>query len=182
MINIYKLKLTGLQQEILRFLFVKAGKAFNARQIARGLEVSQPAISKALPFLVKEGYLKVAKDKESGRLSIELERGNPLVAGLKRAENLKMIYECGLAGFLDETFPGTVIILFGSYASGEDIWRSDVDIAVIGAKERRLDLERFEKALEKEVILQFYPSFREIHRNLRHSILNGITLKGVVEL
>lgn len=106
MVNIYKLKLTVLQQEILRFLFVKAGKAFNARQLARGLEVSQPAISKALPFLEKLEYVKVAKDKESKRLSIELDRDNPLLMGLKRAENLRMVYESGLAEFLHDSFPG----------------------------------------------------------------------------
>ena len=44
MINIYKLKLTNLQQEILRLLFVRAEKSMNQRQIAKVLGVSPPAV------------------------------------------------------------------------------------------------------------------------------------------
>ena len=182
MVNIYKLKLTLLQQEILRFLFIKSGMSFNARRLARQLEVSQPAISKALPFLKKNKLVMVKKDKESKRLSIELNRANPLVIGLKRAENLKMIYESGLVDFLSEEFPGCTIILFGSYSLGEDTTNSDIDIAAIGTKEKELDLEKFEKALKKKIIIQFYSNFKEIHKNLKENLFNGILLKGGIEL
>ena len=182
MVNIYKLKLTILQQEILRFLFVNAGMTFNARALARELEVSQPAISKSLPAIEKISYIKVKKDKRSKRLSIELNRDNPLVTGLKRSENLKMFYESGLAGYLSDRFPGCTIILFGSYSIGEDIIRSDVDVAVIGAKEKELEMERFENMLKKRVIVQFYPNFKNIHRHLKENIFNGILIKGGIEL
>ena len=165
MINIYKLKLTGLQQEILRFLFVNAGTAFNARALANGLEVSQPAISKALPLLEQNSYIRVKKDKESKRLSIELNRDNPLVTGLKRSENLKMFYESCLPEYLSDNFPGCTIILFGSYSRGEDTMESDIDIAVIGTKGKNLELEKFDKILKKKVIIQFYPNFKEIHKH-----------------
>ena len=64
MVNTSKLKLTSLQERILRYLFIKAGKLFTARALSRGLEVSQPAISKALPNLEKENFIQVTKDKE----------------------------------------------------------------------------------------------------------------------
>ncbi len=54
------------------------------------------------------------------------------VIDLKRVENLKMIYESGIVEELSERFLGGVIILFVSYSYGEDIVRSDIDIAVIG--------------------------------------------------
>ena len=47
MVNMYKLELTKLQQEILRFLFIKADKSFNARGLAKSLGVSQPEIGRA---------------------------------------------------------------------------------------------------------------------------------------
>ncbi len=182
MVNVYKLKLTILQQEILRFLFINAGKSFNARSIAMNLEVSPPAISKALPFLEKQEYIKVTKDKESKRLSIELNRDNILVNEIKRAENLKMFYESGLARFLSEEFPGSTIILFGSYSRGEDNNVSDIDIAVIGAKEKNLELKQFEDLLKKKLILQFYPNFKEIHKHLKENLFNGILINGGIEL
>ena len=182
MVNTYKLKLTILQQEILRLLFVKAGASFNARGISKALEVSHPAVSKALPFLGKQNYVKIKKDKESKRLSIELNRDNPMVIGLKRAENLKQIYESGFAQFLHETFPGATIILFGSYSLGEDTITSDIDIAVIGSKEKDVDLSNFSECLERTIILHYFDSFNEIHKNLKNNILGGIILEGAVDL
>lgn len=182
MVNIYKLKLTILQQEILRLLFIKAGMTINARGIARILEVSQPAVSKALPLLEKEGFIKVEKDKESKRLSIELNRDKHDTIWLKRADNLKQIYDSGLVQFLYDNFPGAVVILFGSYAFGEDTIKSDIDLAIIGAKEKALDLNKFQKMLERAITINYYSSFKKIEEHLLNNILNGITLKGAIEL
>ena len=182
MINIYKLKLTNLQQEIVRLFFIKAGMSLNQRGIARILGVSQPAVMKALPELKKNGFLKIQQDQESRRWSIELNRDNYKVNQLKRAENLKIIYESGLADFLEKEFAGATIILFGSYSRGEDTINSDIDIAVIGRKENDVKLTDFIKKLERTILINFYPSFREIHKNLRENIFNGIVLFGGIEL
>ena len=182
MINIYKLKLTNLQQEIVRLFFIKAGMSLNQRGIARILGVSQPAVMKALPELKKNGFLKIQQDQESRRWSIELNRDNYKVNQLKRAENLKIIYESGLADFLEKEFAGATIILFGSYSRGEDTINSDIDIAVIGRKEKDVKLTDFIKKLERTILINFYPSFREIHKNLRENIFNGIVLFGGIEL
>lgn len=182
MVNIYKLKLTNLQQEILRLLFIKAGMSLNQRGIARLLNVSQPAVMKALPGLEKEDLIKVAQDKESKRWSIELNRDNHKVMQLKRADNLKQIYESGLADFLEKEFAGATIILFGSYSRGDDTESSDMDIAVIGRKEKHVDLTKFDKLLERTITINFYDSFDKIHKNLRENLFNGIVIAGGVEL
>ncbi len=182
MVDIYKLKFTILQLEILRFLFVKAGATFNARGVARPLKVSQTAISKALPLLETKGFVKVEKDKESGRWSIGLNRDNPEVIALKRAENLKMLYESGAVPFLENELPGATIVLFGSYSRGDDTLTSDMDIAVIGRKEKNIDLAQFERRLERKIVLNFYPSLGEIHKELKENLCNGIVLVGGIEL
>ena len=102
MVNKYKLKLTNLQQEILKLLEVKAGKALNQRQISKLLEVSPPAVMKALPGLENDNLIKLQQDKETKRWSVELNRDYHKVMQLKRVDNLKQIYESGLA---DLTFP-----------------------------------------------------------------------------
>ena len=180
--DMYKLKLTKLQREILRFLFIKSGKSFNLRGVARPLKVSLTAVSKALKELVKDDLLIVRKDPDSKRLSIELDKRNPKVFILKRIENLKLIYESGLVEYLSEKFLGATLILFGSYAFGEDTTNSDVDIAIIGAKEKELDLSEFDEKLERAIVPNFYTGFNKINRNLKANILNGITLEGAVEL
>ncbi|MBI2044181.1 nucleotidyltransferase domain-containing protein [Candidatus Pacearchaeota archaeon] len=182
MVNIYKQKLTKLQQEILRVLFVYTGTPLNARKISQLLEVSHPAISKALPLMKKEGLMKMEKDKDSGRLSIELNSDSHKVMQLKRVDNLKLIYESGLGDFLEKEFAGAVIILFGSYSRGEDTIKSDIDIAVIGRKDKPFDVEKFELILKREININFYDSFDGIHKNLKENLFNGIVLYGGVKL
>ncbi len=181
MVNIYKLKLTVLQLEILRLVFVKAGVSLNQRAIANLLGVSQPAVMKALPRLEEEGLVIVKQDEISKRWSIELNRDSHAVLALKRADNLKQIYESGLVTLLSEKFPAATIIVFGSYSYGTDTTDSDIDIAIIG-KEKQIDLTSYSKKLEREITIQFYESFQAIHKHLRNSILNGIVLHGVIEL
>src|SRR3989344_1909035 len=188
MVNIYKLGFTILQQEILRYLFIKAGYSFNARGLARPLDRTQAGIVKAIPELEKNGLIKVKQDKESGRWNIELNRENRKAIVLKRSENLKMVHEKvpemkkDLVEFLEETFPGSTIILFGSYSKGEDTLGSDIDIAIIGSKRKDVKLTKFDKYLERTVRLHFYDSLTKLDKNLRSNILRGITLVGVGEI
>ncbi len=192
----YTIKWTRLQAEIFRFLSIKAGQSLNLRGIARSLKRSPTAVSQALNDLEKEGLVKIKKAENMNLLSIEFNRDNPRAIELKRVENIKLIYESGLAKFLEESFPGCTVILFGSYSRGDDffggdgdIWidkgeghRSDIDIAVIGSKEKQLKLGEFDKKLERTVFINFYPSFKEIHKHLKDNILNGIVLSGSIDL
>lgn len=187
--DMYSIKWTRLQAEIFRFLCIKAGQSLNLRGIARPLRRSPTAVSKALQELEKEGLIRVKKADNIRLLAIEFNRDNEKAIELKRVENLKLLYESGLAKFLEESFPGTTIILFGSYSRGDDVWtnaseehRSDIDIAVIGTKRKEIELTEFDKKLERTIFINFYPSFKEIHKHLKDNILKGIILSGGVDL
>lgn len=182
MVNITKLKLTTLQSDILRILFKKVGYTLNQRQIACFAGVTQPAVMKAIPYLEQLGFVILKKDRETKRWSIELNRSDHRVMQLKRADNLKQIYESGLADFLEERFPGATIILFGSYSRGDDIINSDIDIAVIESKDKPIALTDYEKVLERRININFYGSFGEINKNLKENLANGIILAGGFEL
>jgi len=186
--DIYKLKFTKLQLEIFRLFCIMSGASLSQREIAKNLKVSPTAIGKALKLLEKEGILKVRKSSNLKINLIELNRDNKKTIQLKRAENLKMLYESGLSDFLNENFTGAVVILFGSYSRGEDVWyskddekNSDIDIAVIGRREKFVNLERFERILRRKVVINFYENLN-IHRHLKENILNGIVLSGGIEL
>ena len=181
--DIYKVKWTRLQSEILRFLCIKAGQTFNLRNIARSLKVTPTAVSNALKELENHSLVLVKKSKTMNLMSIKLDRDNKKAIEFKRAENLRLIYGSGLVDFLYEEFPGCTVILFGSYSKGYDVWDeakehgSDIDIAIIGSKEKKVDLTKFDK-----LNLNFYDSWKYIHKHLKDSILDGITLSGGVEL
>jgi len=182
MVNTNKLKLTLLQQDILRLFYKKAGLSLNQNQISKYLNVSAPAVKKALPYLEDNNLILINKDKESKRLSIQLNLDNHFVLGLKRADNLKQFYESGLADYLEVALAGGTIILFGSYSRGEDIYNSDIDIAIIGRKDKNLELDKYEKYLGKKTHVLFFDSFRKINEHLRNNILNGYTITGTVVL
>ncbi len=177
--DIYKLKFTILQMEIFRLFCIKTGLKLNQRQIAKLLKVSPTAIAKSIPFLEKEQLIKVAKGATK---LVELNRDSKKTLELKRVENFKLLVETGLIEFLEDFFPGTAIVLFGSYGRGDDISKSDIDIAIIGSKGKKISLAEFEKKLEKEIRINFFEDFREINSNLKSSICNGIVLSGGLEL
>ena len=185
--DIYKLKWTSLQQEILRFLSIKSGMSFNARAISKSLKVSPTAIGKSLQALQEEGLIKVTKDKESRHLSIELNRDNPQVFHLKRVDNLKMIYESNLADFLYNSFPGNTIVLFGSYSYGEDTIKSDIDIAIIVNNivdiiDTQIDLMK----LRRKIDLRIEPhpfmvsDFNQSNPVVNEILKYGITIDNIV--
>ncbi len=180
--NIYKPKLTLLQQAILRLLFIKRGNVLNQRAIALLLDVSPPAVMKALPGLEKENLIKLHQDKDSKRWSVELNSENNSALLLKQVDNLKQIFESGLASYLENENPGATIILFGSYSRGEDTITSDIDIAIVGRKEKTMNLKQFEKMLERAINVNCYESFEKIHKHLKENLCNGIVLSGGIRL
>ena len=140
--DIYKLKFTRLQIEIFKLLCIKAGEKLNKRQISKLLKVSPTAIAKSLPLLKKEELITIKKETTLDQ--VELNRTQKTML-LKRVENLRYIYDSELNEFLEENFPGTVIVLFGSYSKGEDTLKSDIDIAIIEGKEKNLDLKNMKR-------------------------------------
>ena len=155
---------------------IHAGIKFTQNQIATSLEVSPAAVSKSLPILKDNDYVKIGKDQNTKRLSIILNRDNLRIIDLKRIENLKLLVESGLIDYLRINLPGKQIILFGSYSRGEDIERSDIDIAVMG-KEKVISVERFEKMLSRKINFNFYNSM-PTDKNLKNNLMSGIVLEG----
>lgn len=161
---------------------MKTAMFFTERGLSRALGVSPTAVSNAIEGLEKIGYLKVEKDKETKRLSIALCLENPEVISLKRVENLGQIFSSGLFSFLSENFPDATIILFGDYAFGKDSINSNIPIALFFAKKRIIDLKKFEDALGKKIVVNFYGKFNKVNKNLLNESLSGIVLKGGIEL
>ena len=178
----YKLKFTALQLEIFRLLCVKSGERLSQREIAKLLKVSPTAIANSIPALEKSSLALKEKQKNMNLILITLNRDSKRAVQLKRTQNLSSIYGSGLSEFLEEELPGATIILFGSYSRGDDTTKSDIDIAVIGRKEKEMRLDNFEKALERKIIINFYPSLKEVHKELRENLCNGIILSGGIEL
>ena len=178
--DIYKLKWTVLEQEIFSLLCLKAGERLSQREVAGILDVSPTAVSNSMKKLKDSNLIKIEKTKTINFVSFN--RDEQKAIELKRAENLKNIYLSGLSDYLEKELAGATVILFGSYSNGEDTNTSDIDITVIERKDKMLELEKYEKVLNRRININFYDSWKKIHENLKNNILNGILLHGGVEL
>ncbi|MFH1399050.1 MAG: nucleotidyltransferase domain-containing protein [Candidatus Woesearchaeota archaeon] len=178
--DVYKLDLTVLEQEIFLLLCVRAGEKLSQRDIAKKLNVSPTAVGNSLKKLISGELVKIEKTKTINFISFN--RDNMKAVELKRAENLKNIYKSGLSDLLEFKLAGSTIIVFGSYARGEDTIDSDIDIAAIGRKPKPLGLGKYEQILHRKVNINFYGAWKDINRQLRNNILNGIVLGGGVNL
>jgi predicted nucleotidyltransferase len=157
---------------------MKAGELLNQRTLAKLLHVSPTAIGKAIPGLAKEQLITVKKDPSMKLTLISLNRENHKAIEKKRTENLSLLYSTGMVDALEDAFPGTIIILFGSYAFGEDTVKSDIDIAVIGSKEKPFSHANFEKKLERPITLHCYKKLSDVGKELQANFMNGIVLVG----
>jgi len=178
--DMYKLKWTNLQARIFSLLAKKAGESLSQRETAKILKVSPTAVSKSIKKMKNTNLIKIEKTKTINFISFN--RDEKKAIELKRVENLRNIYLSGLSGYLEEQLAGAAIIMFGSYSLGEDTKDSDIDIAVIERKQKALALNKYEKVLNRKINLNFYRSWKDIHTNLKNSILEGLLLHGGIEL
>lgn len=159
---------------------MRAGEKLSQREIAKILKVSPTAVANSIKYLKESRLIKVEKTKTINFISFNRDESKAI--DLKRVENLKNIYISGLSDYLEKELAGAIIILFGSYSRGEDTNTSDLDIAVIERKDKKLNLEEYEKVLNRKINVNFYNSWKDIHKHLKNNILNGILLHGSIEL
>jgi predicted nucleotidyltransferase len=178
--DIFKLNWTVLMHEVFEMLCVRAGEKLSQREIAQILKVSPTAVANSLKELHKENLIVIEKTKTINFVSFNREERKAIE--LKRVENMRNIYLSGVSLYLNQELAGGTIILFGSYSRGEDIIKSDIDIAVIERKDKMLNLEKYEKILNRRININFYESWNSINMHLKNNILNGIILHGSIEL
>jgi len=95
----------------------------------------------------------------------------------KRICSLLKLEGSGLIDFLRDKLMPKAIVLFGSYARGEDIEDSDIDL-FLECKKEVLDLSAFEKKLHRKISLHFKENFKEYSTEIKNNIINGLVLSG----
>ena len=83
--------------------------------------------------------------------------------------------------FLSDAFVPDAIVLFGSASRGEDIEGSDIDLFLV-AKEREINLRKFEKKLKRKISLHFEDSVSKVPKELMNNIINGIVVYGYLKV
>ena len=167
---------------ILSFYFANPSKKTFVKELARTLKISPATSSYLCAQLHGEGTL--LKQKMGNSLFYCLDNGSPVVRRLKSAWGIAKLTE--VPGEWDDA--GIMVAaLYGSFASGEFLEKSDVDLLFVALKDKK-ELIKFipniEKRMGREVNMAIFSpaQWMELARKkdpfYLEVIANHVLLKG----
>ena len=175
------MKTKDIKQRIKKYFFENPTARLRVRQIERAVKVPLPSAIRYARELEAESFLK--SHEISGVNFYSANRGSKRFLAEKRAFNTKQLFDCSLIDYLAEEYGNPVVIVFGSYSSGEDIEKSDIDLYIETQKKHDFKLEKFEKILNRKIQVFNYQSLDKIpNKALANNMLNGTILNGFVEV
>ena len=175
------MKNKNIKQIIIDYFFINPTAKLRVREMERILKLPLPSIIRYCRELEKEKILSIIKtgsvmfytaDRTSEKYLLE-----------KRLYNIKTMYESGTVEYIKRELSNPAIVLFGSYAKGEDTEESDIDMYLETLSKRDLNLKKFEKTLKRKIQIFRHKNLKEIQNpHLENNIINGILLNGFVEV
>ena len=170
---------------VARLIFNYPNKSFHIRMLQRETGLSTTAVKDSIDKLESFEIIKVEKTSITTNIKANLDSKSyifyKLIFNLYRFEHyefldiLKGIYKNPEA-----------IILFGSFARGEDIEESDIDILVITSNKSDSAIDDWTTDLENEmnrkVNIQVIQSFERSSNEFRNAIANGIVIHGYLKV
>jgi predicted nucleotidyltransferase len=174
----------GIKEDILKMLVEEPQKEFYIRELSRMLKKSPTTISKYVKELEKDKLL--VSYSKLGHLIFKAS-GNEKFRNKKISYNINLIEESGLIEFLKEEYSPEAIILFGSFAKGENSKNSDIDLLVVSPYKKEANLNKFRPKLGQEIQLFIHSkkeldSMKKSNKELLNNLINGIKLYGFFEV
>jgi len=168
--------------KLLELFFKRPLYSYHFREICRLLRWSPTKVSRYIEILKKENL--IIETREKNLLTFRANKDSENFKNYKRIYNFWKALK--LAKFLEEKLEDfDAIIFFGSAFRGEDVESSDFDICIIGSKEVKINLESFEKELNRKISLLFIEDLNELKRKnkeLLNNLINGIVLSGYLKV
>ena len=171
----------NITPEIIEHFFVNPTAKLRVREIERALKLPLPSIIRYCKDLEKEKILSIVKtgsvifytaDRTSEKFLLE-----------KKLFNIKQVYESGTLGYIRRELSNPTIVLFGSYAKGEDTEESDIDLYLETPSKKEVNMDKFEKILKRKIQILRHKNLKDIQNpHLANNIINGVLLNGFVEV
>lgn len=162
--------LEKINNEVFIYFCKNPHNSIHIRELARLLEISPP---KCIGLIKKLGDLLL--QKRAGKSILISANLDEKFIYYKKWANIFIFLESGILKELNKEDPDS-IILFGSYARGEDNEKSDIDVAL--DRTIKKDLSKFEKKLNRRI--QFHNISKKINKHLAENIRQGILVEGVM--
>ena len=176
MIQIYQ-KIT--QFKVLALFLKNPHIDYYLRETSRILDMDPMTIKRSLDMLVKDKFL--IKFEEKNRILYRANLEDPSLRYLKISYNLSFLQEKKIVEFIINRMKSvTSIMLFGSFAKGENDENSDIDIIVI-SQSRNKPTSEIAELLNKDVnLLNFTPSQWSKQSKINRAFYLDVIIDGIV--
>ncbi|MDD5417998.1 MAG: nucleotidyltransferase domain-containing protein [Candidatus Nanoarchaeia archaeon] len=164
---------------VLTAFFNEPLKEFGLRELSRKVKLAPKSVKNYLKEFIKQEII-IEKSKDKTPL-YNANRDNKEFIFYKKINNQSILRSAGLIDYIYDACLPDVMILFGSFSKGEDIKTSDVDI-YLQCNDKRINLEKYEKLIERKINLFFSSSFNKLSNELKNNILNGVIMKGYLKV
>ena len=170
---------------VAELIFNSPNKTFHIRMLEKETGFSTTAIKDSINEL-KE-YKIITVEKTPLTTNIRADLGSEAYRFYKMAFNLYRLKRYTFVDNLAEIFNNPeAIVLFGSFAKGEDIEESDIDILVISSNEPKNDLKNFthtfEKVFDRKINIHILNSLGKSSNEFKNAVANGIVLHGYLKV
>lgn len=163
--------------KIMDLIFRQPSREFHIRELARLTGLSAPTIILAVKRLRKKGIIDTHR---KGNMKIIKAADSANFVRAKRIYNIQTIYESGIVEHLNSVYEDPqAIILFGSFSRGDDVEKSDVDIAVVTNLHKKPDLNFFEEKIGKQISIHEI-DVKKVSKEFMSNLANGIVLEGAL--
>ncbi|MBL7169758.1 MAG: nucleotidyltransferase domain-containing protein [Candidatus Aenigmarchaeota archaeon] len=169
--------------KVAELIFNYPNKIFHIRKLAKETGLSTTAVISATEELEEFEIVKVEKTDITTNIKANLESDSCIF--YKKVFNLYRLERYAIIEELKRFFRPEIIVLFGSFAKGEDIEESDIDVLIISNVVDILDnvnLSKYEKLLNRKINLHILPSLEKSSNEFKNTIANGIVLHGYLKL
>jgi predicted nucleotidyltransferase len=169
--------------KVARVFFDEPTKEHYLKEISKKAKLAHTSVKNQLDKLIKEKIIKKINKKYGNRTyplylaDIDSDK----YKFYKKIDNLLRLEETNAVNRIWEETQPRVIILFGSYAEGEDIEESDIDIFTESEvyPDDMIEYGKI-KGLSRNINIYSKNNFENVPIRLKRNIINGIVLRGYI--
>ena len=165
------------RDQLLGLFYTYPTQKFHVREIARLIKLSPATVLKFISELEKANF--VHREETIALTQVWANLENEQFQRNKRIFNLQQIEDSGLVDYLIKEYNHPTLVLFGSYARGEDLEKSDIDIAILTHKHKTLMLDKFKEKMKRKINVHEL-TLEKVSEEFKKSLYNGIVLAGSI--
>ena len=164
-------------------IFNYPNRKFHVRMLAEETGFSTTAVTSSIEEL--QHFRIITIEETDLTKDIKADMSSDAYTFYKTIFNLYRLKRYGFVDDLKARYAPEVIVLFGSFAKGEDIEESDIDICILSTKQNEFsqkDLEHYQKEFCRRINIHFLRSLKQSSAEFKNALANGVVLYGYLKV